>query len=164
MQKRRPQRNLPVIAALSLVSITLVGCGGGSSSSNSLVATPPADSSNSGSGAGATTPPPVATTPPPDSTTSPPASVSTGTGRAQLSWQAPTTNTDGTPLTNLAGFYIRYGWSKAHMDQLIKIASVNIINCEVAGLPVGTTYYFAVSSYTTSGVESDISKIVSKII
>jgi len=31
------------------------------------------------------------------------------TGRATLSWQAPTDNVDGTPLTDLAGFRVYYG-------------------------------------------------------
>jgi hypothetical protein len=32
-------------------------------------------------------------------------------GRATLSWTAPTENTDGTTLANLAGYRIRYGTS-----------------------------------------------------
>lgn len=149
MQKRNRQRNFPFVAALSLALCTLAGCGGGSGTSgNSLVATPVTGAQDPGT---------VTVAPPP-----PPASTATTTGSATISWRAPSTNTDGTPLTNLAGFYIRYGYSHAHLDQLVKISSVNILDCMIAGLPVGTVFYFAVSSFTSNGVESDKSVIVSK--
>lgn len=46
-----------------------------------------------------------------------------GTGMATLSWAAPTTNTDGTPLTDLAGYTIEYGTSSGALDQSVTIAS-----------------------------------------
>lgn len=148
MQKLNCQRNLPFVASLSFLLLALAGCGGESGSgASSLAGTPAAGVQDPDSG-----------TP----TSIPPAASTTATGSAVISWRAPSTNTDGTPLTNLAGFYIRYGWSHSHMDQLIKISSANVLNCEVAGLPVGVVYYFAVSSYTTSGVESEKSAIVGK--
>jgi hypothetical protein len=35
--------------------------------------------------------------------------VGATTGTATLSWSAPTTNTDGTPVTTLIGYHIYYG-------------------------------------------------------
>jgi hypothetical protein len=84
-------------------------------------------------------------------------------GSATISWLAPTTNTDGTPLTNLAGFYIHYGANKSALNKRIVINTVGVSNYVVDNLSSGT-YYFSVSSYTTTGVESDLSKIVSKTI
>jgi hypothetical protein len=80
---------------------------------------------------------------------------------ATLSWQAPDTNTDGTPLTDLAGYYIHYGTDIANLDQLITIPTVEMLNYTINNL-AGGTYYFAVSCYTTAGVESALSAIVSK--
>jgi hypothetical protein len=45
--------------------------------------------------------------------------------------------------------------------QLIQIPAVDISSFVVDNLASGT-YYFAMSSYTTAGVESDLSAIVSK--
>jgi predicted small secreted protein len=84
-------------------------------------------------------------------------------GNATLSWQAPTTNTDGTALTNLAGYYIRYGTSAANMNQLITVATTGITTYVVDNLAAGT-YYFAISAYTAAGVQSSLSAIVSKTI
>jgi len=84
-------------------------------------------------------------------------------GNATLSWQAPTTNTDGTALTNLAGYYIRYGTSAASMNQLITVGTTGITTYVVDNLAAGT-YYFAISAYTAAGVQSSLSAIVSKTI
>jgi hypothetical protein len=80
---------------------------------------------------------------------------------ATLSWQAPDTNTDGTPLTDLAGYYVYYGTDIANLDQLIKISTVGSSTYTIDNLASGT-YYFAVSCYTTAGVQSVLSAIVSK--
>ena len=78
-----------------------------------------------------------------------------------LSWLAPATNTDGSALTNLAGYYIHYGTNRGKLDHLIKIATVGLSNYVIDNLVSGT-HYFAISSYTTAGVESALSAIVSK--
>ena len=33
-------------------------------------------------------------------------------GSVTLSWHAPTTNTNGTPIDNIAGYMIEYGWTR----------------------------------------------------
>jgi hypothetical protein len=83
-------------------------------------------------------------------------------GSATLSWQPPQTNTDGTALTNLAGYYIHYGTSIS-LDLQVKITTVGLTRYVIDNLAAGT-WYFAVSSYNSAGVESAQSAIVSKAI
>jgi hypothetical protein len=68
-----------------------------------------------------------------------------------LAWDAPTTNTDGSPLTDLAGYKIYYGTSSGNYTTIIDVGNVTtyFINNLVLG-----TYYFTVTTYNTSGVES----------
>lgn len=84
-------------------------------------------------------------------------------GSATLSWQAPTTRTDGSPLTNLAGYRIRYGTSVGSYPNLIDIPNGGLTSAVVGNLP-RATWYFVVSAYDTTGVESNYSSPVSKII
>jgi hypothetical protein len=70
-----------------------------------------------------------------------------------LTWVAPTDNTNGTPLTDLAGYHIHYGTSQDNMTQVIDLAGTNATEYEVSGLAPGT-YYFAISAYTNAGTES----------
>lgn len=82
------------------------------------------------------------------------------TGTAALSWNAPTTNTNGTPLTNLAGYKIHYGTASGTYTATFAIG--NVTNYAFA-LPAGT-YYFAVSAYDTLGLESGYSNEVAKTV
>ena len=68
-------------------------------------------------------------------------------------WVAPTGNTNGTPLTDLAGYHIHYGTNKDNLTQVIDLAGTSTNEYEVSGLAPGT-YYFAISAYTSAGVES----------
>lgn len=82
---------------------------------------------------------------------------------ASLSWTPPVKNTDGSTLTNLAGWRISYGSSATVLSQVIQIANPGISAYVVTGLPPGTQY-FGVKAYTTTGVESDLSNITSKAV
>jgi hypothetical protein len=82
-------------------------------------------------------------------------------GVATLSWTPPTTNTDGSVLTNLAGYRIYYGTSSSALTQVVQVANAGVTRYVLDGLGRGT-YYFAVRAYTTAGVESENSNIVSK--
>ncbi len=79
---------------------------------------------------------------------------------AVLTWDPPTTNVDGSPLTDLAGFKVYYGTSSRTYTGSIDVGNVETYT--VSGLPKGQTYYFAVTAYDTSGNESDYSNEVSK--
>lgn len=80
---------------------------------------------------------------------------------ATLSWTAPTLNTDGSTLTDLAGFRIFYGNSAANLDHVQQVADPAMARYIVDGLSPGT-WYFGVKAYTTAGIESDLSNIASK--
>ncbi len=86
------------------------------------------------------------------------------TGTATVSWVAPTQNSDGSPLTNLAGYNIYYGTDASAMTQTIQVANAAALKYVVTGLATGTTWYFAVTSYTSSGQESARSPTSSKTI
>jgi hypothetical protein len=90
----------------------------------------------------------------------PPAAAS---GTATLSWAAPTENTDGSALTDLAGYRIRYGTSADELTQEIAINTVGLTTYTVTDL-APATYYFAVKSVSKSGAESTLSGMASKTI
>lgn len=83
-------------------------------------------------------------------------------GAVTLSWMPPTQNTDGTSLTNLAGYRVVYGTSASALNQTVQVnagvSSVIVENLAPA------TYYFAVRAYTTSGVESSNSNVAMKVL
>ncbi|HEX2494029.1 MAG TPA: putative Ig domain-containing protein [Steroidobacter sp.] len=87
----------------------------------------------------------------------------TTSGSATLSWTPPTQNTDGSALTNLAGFRIAYGTSPSALNQSIQIANPSVTSYVVSGLSSGV-WYFAVRAYASTGVESALSNAASKTI
>jgi hypothetical protein len=89
------------------------------------------------------------------------ASPDTTTGTAILSWVAPTSNVDGTPLTDLAGFKVYYGTTPGVYTS---IDVGNATSHHIVGLTKGQTYYFTVTAYDSSSYESDFAAIVSKLI
>jgi len=84
-------------------------------------------------------------------------------GGAQLSWTPPTTNTDGSALTNLAGFRVVYGQSATALAQTVQVANPGVSAYCITGLSAAT-WYFAVKAYTSTGAESVNSNVVSKVI
>ncbi|HWK48550.1 MAG TPA: putative Ig domain-containing protein, partial [Steroidobacter sp.] len=79
--------------------------------------------------------------------------VDVSNGGATLSWTPPTTNTDGSSLSNLAGYRISYGTSANAMTQTIQVANAGITRYTISNLSPGT-YYFSVRAYTSNGSES----------
>lgn len=82
-------------------------------------------------------------------------------GSAVLSWVAPTKNTDGTPLTDLAGFVINYGTSAADLSKSVTVAGASETGYTIQGLNAGT-WYFTVTAYTSVGTQSAPSNIASE--
>lgn len=78
---------------------------------------------------------------------------------ATLTWEAPTTNVDGTPINDLAGFKIYYGTSSGNYTQAVDAG--NATTYTFNNLSPGM-YYFTVTAYDTSGYESGFSNEVSK--
>lgn len=84
-------------------------------------------------------------------------------GSASLSWTAPTQNTDGTPVTDLAGYHIYFGTSVAALNSLIDVPGAAATEYEISNLSSGT-YYFIVVAYNSLGFESPASNQASKTI
>jgi hypothetical protein len=80
------------------------------------------------------------------------------TGTATLSWQAPVSNADGSPLTNLAGYRIVYGREPRDLDQSVPIDNPSISTYIVERLSPGTWYFavIAVNSVCLESVPSDL--------
>ena len=74
-------------------------------------------------------------------------------GSVSLSWTAPTQNTDGTPLTDLAGYRIYFGKTSRQYDNEITINNPGLTTYVVENLSPDT-YYFAATSVNSSGIES----------
>jgi hypothetical protein len=81
---------------------------------------------------------------------------------AILTWEAPTTNSDGTILTDLDGYKVYYGTSPGTYGTPLNVG--NVTTYTIGNLSSGTTYYFAVTAIDISGNESDYSNEVSKTI
>jgi hypothetical protein len=85
------------------------------------------------------------------------------TRAATLSWTAPTQNTDGSSITNLAGYRIYYGTSSTALTQVVDVNSAGITTYMLENL-APSTYYFTVRAYNSAGAESASSNVVSKIV
>jgi hypothetical protein len=81
-------------------------------------------------------------------------------GNVALDWTPPTQNTDGSVLTGLAGYNVRYGTSPTALTQVIKVTNPGLTSYVVENLSSGT-WYFAVTSYTSNGMESSDSGVIS---
>jgi hypothetical protein len=84
-------------------------------------------------------------------------------GSATLRWQTPLTNEDGTPLTDLAGYVIRYGRTKSALDQSLQVNDANATSYVVENLTAGT-WFFTMSSINSAGAESKPTSYLSKTI
>jgi len=76
-----------------------------------------------------------------------------------LAWTAPTENTDGSPLTDLAGYRIYYGTDPTELTNSIDINNVGVLTYVVGNLAQGT-WYFAVTAINSDNAESDFSYTV----
>jgi hypothetical protein len=84
-------------------------------------------------------------------------------GSATLSWVAPTQREDGSALTNLAGYRVRYGTAPGNYPNQVQISNPGITTYVVENLPPGT-YYFVATAYDSNGRESEFSGVVTKTI
>ncbi len=82
--------------------------------------------------------------------------VDNGAKSVTLTWLPPTENQDGTPLLNLAGYRIRYGQQSGSYAKAISVDNPGLTSYVVDGL-VPSGYYFVISAYNATGVESNYS-------
>ncbi len=89
---------------------------------------------------------------------SPAASTGT-TGAATVTQAPPTLYTDGSVMTNLAGYRIRYGKTATSLTNVATVNNAGVASYVVEGLSPGV-WYFAVAAYTSQGAESEDSQVV----
>lgn len=134
----RPNRLFKALFGAALL-ITLAGCGGGgASTSGGTGGGGDGGSGGSGGGGGG-------------------GSVATS---VTLDWDAPTTRADGSALADLAGYRVSYGTAPGSYGTTVDIG--NSTTCVIEGLTTGNTYFFVVTSYDSSGNESEPSNEISK--
>jgi Fibronectin type III domain len=88
--------------------------------------------------------------------------ATTSSGAATLAWQPPSLNSDGSPLTDLAGFKVYWSTTKGTYSQSTRISS-SARTYTVSGLARGT-WYFVVTALNSQGLESPYSNVWSKTI
>ena len=85
------------------------------------------------------------------------------TGSTNVSWTPPTTNNDGSPLTNLARFKVLYGTSSTSLTNSVIVDDITARSATISSLTPGT-WWFAVRAVNTSNVESANSNVGSKAV
>lgn len=90
-------------------------------------------------------------------------SPGTSSGSATLSWTPPTRNSNGTTLTNLAGYRIYYGTSPSTLTRTVTLSNAGLTRYVISDLSAAT-WYFSIRAYTSAGVESVNSNTVSKVV
>lgn len=157
---------LAVVGCLVAIGLAACGSGDGTGGSGAAAVSPNVGviARNHPPGGGTVTPPSTGTGVPPQGSQSggkPPSSPTAGT--ATLDWVPPTQNSDGSSLTNLAGYYVYYGTSPENLTESVKVSNPGLSAFTVGNLTSGT-WYFAVSAYTSSGVESARTNVISTTI
>ena len=130
-----------IILATLCSALALAGCSAGGNGAPLSVAAP---------GDGVTAVPGTG-----NGTSTPGASV------VALAWDAPSTNTNGTALQDLAGYKVHYGTAPGSYTGSVDVGTVT--SCSISGLGAGT-YYLVVTAYNKAGAESTYSNEVSKAV
>jgi hypothetical protein len=84
-------------------------------------------------------------------------------GSVTVRWSAPTLNTDGSELTNLAGYKVHYGTTSGAYTTSLSVAGAETTSVVVEELPQGAVY-FAIVAVNAAGTHSDYSSEVSKVL
>lgn len=87
--------------------------------------------------------------------------VQGGSGTATVSWTPPSERTDGSTLTDLAGYRMRYGTNPSSLSSYVEIYGTGVTRFVVDGLTSGT-WYFGLTAFDRSGRESALSNLASK--
>lgn len=82
--------------------------------------------------------------------------VQVGAGSLSLSWTAPTENADGSPLSDLAAYRIRWGNQSGNYPNLIDIDSPGVTRYVLDNL-VQAEYYLVISAVDDSDNKSEFS-------
>jgi hypothetical protein len=89
--------------------------------------------------------------------------VASGTGTATLSWTPPTENSDGSALTDLAGYQVYYGQSQNNLNRTVTLNNASLSTYVVENLGSGT-WFFALVAVNSHGTTSVFSTVATKTI
>jgi len=155
------------ILSVFVLAFTLSACGGGETynlSDGGAQNNPsPGSPLPSPTPAPAPEPPPAPTPMPepipvPEPTPEPPPPA-TQIFSATMSWTAPTTYSDGSPmsLSAIGGYKIFYGQTSGNYSKTIDVPDGSAVSHLISGLSAGT-YYFTVVTYDSNGITSTYAK------
>jgi len=87
------------------------------------------------------------------------------TGVLTLNWSAPSTRTDGEPLSlsEIDGYRVYYGKHKGEYIKGVDIKDGTAQSATVTGVPFGA-YYVVMTTYDANGIESGYSAAVKKTV
>ncbi|MGH8326836.1 MAG: putative Ig domain-containing protein [Steroidobacteraceae bacterium] len=80
-----------------------------------------------------------------------------------ISWTPPTENTDGSTLTNLAGYHLYYGTSQSSLAHVVNITNSGLAAYVVSNLSAAT-WYFAMTSVNAKGMEGPRSTVMRTVV
>lgn len=89
--------------------------------------------------------------------------TSVALGSLTVSWVAPTTNEDGSVLTDLAGYKLFFGTSANNLNTMVRIDNPSITTYVVENLGPNT-YFFSATSFNSRGIEGDLSDTSSGVV
>ena len=75
----------------------------------------------------------------------------------------PLLNTDGTSLIDATRYKVYYGVSPTSLTNSVIVTGGSVTSTTINGL-TGGTYYFAVATLNSAGIESDLSGVASKTV
>jgi len=162
-----------LVSVAAAAFLALAGCGGGGSSGAGGTPVPPPSAgvpdpipSPPPPPAPAPEPePPVPVPEPPAPQPEPPAPPAPPPPpplpSATISWTAPEQNEDGSRLTDLAGYVIRYGMDARALDREIRLMDDETTSISIEALEAGI-WYFSVAAVNDAGVESAPSNLAGK--
>jgi hypothetical protein len=86
-------------------------------------------------------------------------------GSFSLNWTAPTTRSDGNPLSlaDIDGFRIYYGETEGYYPNRADVVDGSAQSAVVENVPVGS-YYVVMTTYDVNGLESGYSSAISKTV
>jgi hypothetical protein len=89
--------------------------------------------------------------------------VGTATGAVTLNWMPPTERSDGSVLTDLAGYKIYWGTAQGDYPNTVTISNPGVATYVIEQLSPGT-YYLVMTAFDAAGVESERSNVASRTI
>jgi hypothetical protein len=89
--------------------------------------------------------------------------VAMATGSVTLNWTAPTQNTDGSALMNLAGYKVYWGTTQGQYPNSVTLNNPGLATYVVDQL-TPATWYFAMTALNAQGAESSLSNTASKVV